>query len=229
MAETILVVEDEAELAELIRRFLERRGFQVVLAFNGTEGWHKFQEHQPDLVILDLMLPDIDGLEVCRQIRAVSTVPILILTARAAVEERVEGLKLGADDYIVKPFSMEELLARIDAHLRRVRLPPPGKRIYWRFGEGALLIDPQYPRVILHGEERLLTETEHRLLCYLAERAGQTLSPEEIARNVWPDGSVDPQNVKWYIWRLRQRIEPDPDQPRFLLTERGHGYRFALG
>jgi two-component system response regulator VicR len=193
MAETILVVEDEAELAELIRRFLERRGFQVVLAFNGTEGWQKFQEHQPDLVILDLMLPDIDGLEVCRQIRAVSTVPILILTARAAVEERVEGLKLGADDYIVKPFSMEELLARIDAHLRRVRLPPPGKRIYWRFGEGALLIDPQYPRVILHGEERLLTETEHRLLCYLAERAGQTLSPEEIARNVWPDGTWIPR------------------------------------
>ncbi|HXF69395.1 MAG TPA: response regulator transcription factor [Thermoflexus sp.] len=229
MAETILVIEDEVELAELIRLFLERRGFQVLLAFNGTEGWQRFRESQPDLVILDLMLPDIDGLEICRQIRSVSTVPILILTARTAVEERVEGLKLGADDYIVKPFAMEELLARIEAHLRRVRLPPPGKRIYWRFGEGALLIDPQYPRIILNGQERLLTETEHRLLCYLAERAGQTLTPEEIAREVWPDGSVDPQNIKWYIWRLRQRIEPDPEQPRFLLTERGIGYRFALG
>ncbi len=229
MAETILVIEDEVELAELIRLFLERRGFQATLAFNGMEGWHRFQESQPDLVILDLMLPDIDGLEVCRQIRSVSTVPILILTARTAVEERVEGLKLGADDYIVKPFAMEELLARIEAHLRRVRLPPPGKRVYWRFGEGALLIDPQYPRVILNGEERPLTETEHRLLCYLAERAGQTLTPEQIARDVWPDGSVDPQNIKWYIWRLRQRIEPDPEEPRFLLTERGIGYRFALG
>lgn len=229
MAETILVIEDEVELAELIRRFLERRGFQVILAFNGTEGWQRFQESQPDLVILDLMLPDIDGLEICRQIRGASTVPILILTARTAVEERVEGLKLGADDYIVKPFAMEELLARIEANLRRVRLPPPGKRVYWRFGEGMLLIDPQYPRAILNGEERPLTETEHRLLCYLAERAGQTLTPEQIAREVWPDGSVDPQNIKWYIWRLRQRIEPDPEQPRFLLTERGIGYRFALG
>ncbi len=229
MAETILVIEDEVELAELIRLFLERRGFQVTLAFNGTEGWQRFQESQPDLVILDLMLPDVDGLEICRQIRSASTVPILILTARTAVEERVEGLKLGADDYIVKPFAMEELLARIEAHLRRVRLPPPEKRVYWRFGEGALLIDPQYPRVILNGEERPLTETEHRLLCYLAERAGQTLTPEQIARDVWPDGSVDPQNIKWYIWRLRQRIEPDPEQPRFLLTERGIGYRFALG
>ncbi|WP_376789094.1 response regulator transcription factor [Thermoflexus sp.] len=229
MAETILVIEDDVELAELIRLFLERRGFQVVLAFNGTEGWQRFQEGQPDLVILDLMLPDIDGLEICRRIRGISTVPVLILTARTAVEERVEGLKRGADDYMVKPFAMEELLARIEAHLRRVGLPPPGKRVYWRFGQGALLIDPQYPRVILNGEERWLTETEHRLLCYLAERAGQTLTPEQIARDVWPDGSVDPQNIKWYIWRLRRRIEPDPEQPRFLLTERGFGYRFALG
>ncbi|MDW8065949.1 MAG: response regulator transcription factor [Anaerolineae bacterium] len=229
MSEVILIIEDEVELAQLIRLFLERRGFEVILAFNGTEGLQRFQESQPDLVILDLILPDVDGLEICQQIHAASTVPILILTARTAVEERVKGLKLGADDYIVKPFVMEELLARIEAHLRRMRLPPPVKRVYWRFGGGMLLIDPQYPRAILNGEERPLTETEHRLLCYLAERAGQTLSPEQIAQEVWPDGDVDPRSIKWYIWRLRQRIEPDPEQPRFLITERGIGYRFALG
>jgi DNA-binding response OmpR family regulator len=228
MAETILVIEDDPLQADVVRLLLEHNGFQPVIAIDGVEGLRRLYETQPDLVVLDLMLPNMDGWEVCRRIREMSTVPIVIMTSRNSDEEKIKGLRLGADDYIVKPFNPPELAARVSAVLRRTHLPPPAKSSVMRFAGGDLIIDPANLSVMVDGRPVELTPTEHRILLFLAEHPGQIISVEEIFTAVWGfDTDVNVNNVKWYVWRLRQKLDGDTEQSRFIFTERGAGYRFT--
>jgi two-component system, OmpR family, response regulator VicR len=228
MPETILIIEDDPLQADVVRLLLEHHGFDIVLAGDGVEGLRKLYEVQPDLVILDLILPHMDGWAVCRRIREMSTVPIIIMTSRRSDEEKVKGLRLGADDYVVKPYNPQELIARVGAVLRRTRLPPPSKNTVMRFGGGDLIIDPANLSVIVDGAPVELTPTEHRILLYLAEHPGQVVSIEDIFTNVWGfDTDVNVNNVKWYVWRLRQKLEGPDGATRFIFTERGAGYRFT--
>jgi DNA-binding response OmpR family regulator len=228
MAETILIIEDDPLQAEVVCLLLEHQGFNPVHALDGAEGLRRLYDVQPDLVILDLMLPQIDGWEVCRRIREMSTVPIIMMTSRRSDEEKVKGLRLGADDYVVKPFNPQELMARIGAVLRRTRLPPPSKNTVMRFGGGDLIIDPGSLTLILDGNEVELTPTEHRILLYLAEHPGQVVTIEDIFTAVWGfDTDVNVNNVKWYVWRLRQKLDGENGPSRFIFTERSVGYRFT--
>jgi DNA-binding response OmpR family regulator len=228
MAEMILIIEDDPLQAEVVRLLLEHNGFEVAHALDGAEGLRKLYEIQPDLVVLDLMLPQIDGWEVCRRIREMSTVPIVIMTSRKSDEEKVKGLRLGADDYVVKPFNPQELAARIQAVLRRTRLPPPSKNTVMRFAGGDLIIDPASLTVIVDGMPIELTPTEHRILLYLAEHPGQVVTIEDVFTSVWGfDTDVNVNNVKWYVWRLRQKLDGENGAARFIFTERGAGYRFT--
>jgi DNA-binding response OmpR family regulator len=229
MAEMILIIEDDPLQADVVRILLEHGGFNVVHAIDGIEGLRRLYEIQPDLVVLDLMLPQVDGWEVCRRIREMSTVPIIIMTSRRSDEEKVKGLRMGADDYVVKPFNPQELAARIQAVLRRTRLPPPSKTTVMRFSGGDLIIDPGNLTVVVDGKPLELTPTEHSILLYLAEHPGQVISIEDIFTSVWGyETDVNLNNVKWYVWRLRQKIEGETEPARFIFTERGAGYRFTV-
>jgi len=228
MAEKILIIEDDPLQSDVVQLLLQQDGFDTVNAMDGTEGLRRMYETQPDLVLLDLMLPNMDGWEVCRRIRELSTIPVIIMTSRRSDEEKIKGLRIGADDYIVKPFNPQELAARVHAVLRRTRLPPPSKSAVMRFVGGALIIDPKSPTIIRDGTPIELTPTEHRIVMYLAENPGRVLSVEEIFTNVWGyETEVNLNNVKWYIWRLRQKLEGENEKPRFIFTERGAGYRFT--
>ncbi len=174
-------------------------------------------------------MPGMSGIEVCQEIREQSTVPILFLTARGHVQDLVEGLNAGADDYLVKPFNVQELQARIEALLRRARMPhdPQEVRVL-RFGNGELVINRDAHQVFVRGRPVHLTPTEYRLLLYMAERAGRILSVDTLYNAVWSyESDADPKIVRWYIWRLRQKVEPNPDEPRYITTEPGIGYRFS--
>jgi len=229
VAERILAIDDDHLLLQLIQRSLESAGYEVTIACDGQGGLQQFHEIQPHLVILDVMMPHMDGWETCRRIREISTVPIIMLTALGSHQDIVKGLKTGADDYLVKPFHPEELQARVDAVLRRLRMPPPASDSSpLRFGSGNLIIDPSNRQVMVSSQVIDLTPTEYDLLLFMARRAGRILSTDVIFDNVWPyDADAGPDSVKWYIWRLRKKIETDPRNPRYILTERGIGYRFA--
>jgi two-component system KDP operon response regulator KdpE len=229
VAERILAIDDDYLLLQLIQRSLESAGYEVTIALDGQNGLQQFHEKQPHLVILDVMMPHIDGWETCRRIRDVSTVPVIMLTALGSHQDIVKGLKMGADDYLVKPFHPEELQARVEAVLRRVRMPAPAAETSpLRFGGGDLIIDPANHQVMVQRKAIDLTPTEYDLLLFMAKRAGRILSTDVIFENVWPyDADAGPDSVKWYIWRLRNKIEKDPRNPRYILTERGIGYRFA--
>ncbi len=223
----LLIVDDDAKLVEALKLYLRNAGYGVITAADGLEGLQKMYAYQPDLIILDIMMPRMDGWEACRRIREVSDVPIIILTARGQEDERVRGLKLGADDYVAKPFSLKELEARVEAVLRRTRLPPPTKGAVL-YSDGELVIDSERGEVSRGGEPVKLTATERRLLFYLAENAGRVLTHEQLLERVWGPEYIDETDyVKLYVWRLRQKIEEDPRHPRYILTERGIGYRFA--
>jgi DNA-binding response OmpR family regulator len=225
----LLVIDDDHNLVEAIELYLNRVGYDIVTAADGLQGMQQMYSQRPDLIILDVMLPRMDGWETCRRIREISDVPIIMLTARGQESDRVMGLKLGADDYVAKPFSLKELEARVEAVLRRTRLAPPDKgRIL--YADDELVIDSERLEVSQRGERVQLTGTEQRLLFYLAENAGRVLANEQILEAVWGAEYVNEVDyVKLYIWRLRQKIEEDPQQPRYILTERGIGYRFAKG
>jgi DNA-binding response OmpR family regulator len=228
MAETVLVIEDDLLQADVVKLLLEYNGYEVVVARDGSEGMRRLYEIQPDLVLLDLLLPKLDGWEVCRRIREMSVVPIIIMTSRRSDEEKIKGLRLGADDYVVKPFNPQELVARVGAVLRRTRLPSPSKTSVKRFGDGSLIIDMANLTVLVDGKTIELTPTEHRILIYLAEHPGQIVTIEDIFTTVWGfDTDVNVNNVKWYVWRLRQKIEGNTEDARFIFTERGTGYRFT--
>ncbi len=223
----ILVAEDEVTLRDFITRNLRARGFEVVEAGNGLEAMAQWEREQPHLLILDIMMPHMDGLEVCRRVREHSAVPIIVLTALDAESDKVAALDLGADDYLTKPFGVEELLARVRAVLRRAQWDsvPPASGIK-RYGQ--LEIDLPGHVVRLRGEEVRLTPTEFALLEQLVTNADKLLTHRILLQKVWgPEYGGEAEYLRVYMNRLRQKLESDPARPQLLLTEPGVGYRFA--
>lgn len=222
---TILIADDDHSLRELIRFSLEAENYRVIQATNGTECLNLVRQHRPDLVIMDVIMPQMDGIETCAQLRRFSQVPVLMLTAKKIQSEDViTGLDKGADDYIIKPFIMDELMARIRAILRRI---PRSKRILFA-GSRAIQIDQQKREVFVRGKVMDLTPTEYQILLTLAESAGQVVEHNQILRTVWgEDNSKNTEHLKVFVWHLRQKIEKEPRSPEFLLTEWGVGYRLT--
>jgi two-component system KDP operon response regulator KdpE len=228
MQASILVIEDDPVQLQIIRDALEVVNFTTISAPDGAEGLRRLYQHQPDVVILDVMMPNLDGWQVCQRIRELSTVPIIFITVKGSHEDRVKGLKLGADDYIVKPFVPAELQARVEAVLRRSYMAPPDKRRTLRFGNGDLIIELEGRGVMVRGDAVDLTLAEYRLLTFMAQRPNRVLSVDDLSAALWPDApDTNLDNVRWHVWRLRRKIERDPRHPQYILTERGLGYLFA--
>jgi Response regulators consisting of a CheY-like receiver domain and a winged-helix DNA-binding domain len=234
MNERILVVEDEPALRDTLEWNLRHEGYPVKTAADGIAGLQAAREWKPDLLILDLMLPGMDGLEVCRQLRKDTNFPILMLTARESEIDRVVGLEVGADDYITKPFHMRELLARVKAQLRRVRLIREEKTslsteetpLEEPIVCGDLTINPARGEVLRAGKALSLKPKEYELLLFFARHRGQMLSREQILQRVWGwEYTGDSRTVDVHVGRLREKIEPDPATPARLVTVRGGGYR----
>jgi two-component system response regulator VicR len=225
MQPKVLIIDDDDDLQLLLSNTLESRGYDVVTASSGPEGLRLFHQEQPDLVLLDVRMPEMDGWEVLERLRQLSTVPILMLTAIHGVPSRVRGLSHGADDYLVKPFHQDELAARIEALLRRSQTSVQEPERLLRFDQGALVIDTLSRRVVVRGEDIRLTPTEYRFLCYLAQNAGTVLTYSQILDNVWgADYEGGDKNVKVYALYLRRKIEEDPQDPRYILSKWGVGY-----
>ena len=223
----ILIVDDDPYLLDLMTHVFGRRQAHVYTAADGAEGLRQFYAHRPDLVLLDLMMPDVSGWQVCRQIRQRSDVPVIMLSALGRNEQVVRGLDCGADDYVTKPFNLEVLLARIRAALRRSALAEQAEERPATYNDGYLTVDLERRHVLVKGEPVRLSPTEYGLLAYLVKNADQALTYRRILEAVWGpayQGCVD--HVYVYISRLRQKLEPDPAKPRYLLTEHGVGYRF---
>lgn len=226
-AKRLLVAEDEAALRDFIARNLRARGFEVLEAENGLEALALWEREQPHLLVLDVMMPRMDGLEVCRRVRERSTVPIVVLTALDAERDKVAALDLGADDYLTKPFGVEELLARVRAVLRRTQwdaLPPAaGVRRY-----GELEVDLEGHSVRLRGEEVRLTPTEYALLEQFVMNPGKLLTHRMLLQRVWgPEYGDETEYLRVYVGRLRRKLERDPAAPKLLMTEPSTGYRFS--
>ncbi|MBN1137409.1 MAG: response regulator transcription factor [Anaerolineae bacterium] len=225
--ETILLVDDEQAIVEPLRYHLEREGYAVIVAHDGEAALSRARADDPDLIVLDLMLPKLDGWEVCRILRQESTTPIIMLTARDEESSKVLGLNLGADDYLTKPFSFQELLARVRALLRRVAYErtTPGEAV---IRIGAVALDTQAHRVSLEGETLQMTQMEYKLLQTLMERSGHVVRRNDLMDRVWGiDWIGDTHTLDVHIRWLRQKIEPEPGRPRYIQTVRGVGYRFA--
>jgi two-component system KDP operon response regulator KdpE len=225
MAARILIVDDEPNIIATVGPLLRARGYDVLSAMSGRAALQAVERDKPDLIVLDLGLPDIDGVEVCRRVRHTASVPILILSARGAEGDKVSALDAGADDYVTKPFGAEELLARIRATLRRVDNPsPPSEPIV----RGNLVIDRERFRVLREGEEVRLTPKEFELLTFLALHPGRVLTHRAILKAVWGSHVVDqPEHLRVLVGLLRKKIEPNPSSPKYILTEPWVGYRFA--
>ena len=224
---TILIIDDDTVLLSLLRQSLERAGYAVETAANGLNGLQRAYDVHPDLVVLDVMMPRMDGWEVCARLREVSQVPIIMLTAKDQEGDKLRGFRLGIDDYVTKPFSFAELAARVGAVINRARQAPPATlpRV---FAHGDLLIDLERLRVSKSGQPISLTPTEFRLLAMLVENAGRVLTHQQLLDHVWGyEDAGDTGYVKRYVWYLRQKLEDDPNNPRYILTERGFGYSFS--
>jgi two-component system KDP operon response regulator KdpE len=220
----ILVVDDDRTLLRFVGEYLEREGFQVVLAERGPDALRAVYVERPDLVALDVMMPGMDGWEVCARLRELSDTPVVLLTAKTSEADKLRGFRLGVDDYITKPFSLAELGARVRAILARSVPRREGEPATATFGD--LVMDFTKRKATRSGDELTLTPTEYRLLATLARRAGQAVSQEDLIREVW--GEYREQGwsaLRRYIWFLRQKIEPDPENPKHLITVRGFGYR----
>lgn len=221
----ILVVDDEKPLREFVARNLSVRGYEVFKAANGVEAMAIFQTEPLDLIILDLMMPHMDGLEVTQRVRRVSTVPIIVLSALDEERDKVTALDLGADDYLTKPFGVEELLARVRVALRRAKwsvAPAPAEML--RVGD--IEMDVESGRVTVKGEPVKLTRTEFDLLHYFMRHVGKVLSHRRILQQVWgPEYGDEVEYLRVYVGRLRRKLEQDPAHPRHILTEHGIGYR----
>ena len=227
MGGTILVVEDDQKTAALVVLYLEREGFQTIVAHDGRQALELARRHKPNFVILDLMLPVLDGWEVCRQLRQLSDVPILILSAREEEIDRVSGLTLGADDYVVKPFSPRELVARVKAILRRGRM---GRTDQTRIlSHEGLVLDLEKHKVTLNGHSVTLTPHEFNLLQTLMSAPGKVFTRYELLAGLYPrdEVAVIDRVIDVHIGKLRQKIEKDPSNPTYVLTVRGVGYQFA--
>jgi DNA-binding response OmpR family regulator len=227
LAATVLIVEDDPDTVNLVRLYLRRDGYKVLSAPDGREGLKLAQDAGPDLVVLDLMLPGMDGLEVCRELRRDSNVPIIMLTARVEEEDRLEGLNLGADDYVTKPFSPRELAARVRAVLRRTARDAAEEGPL-RLVVGDITVDLE-KRTVQSGEDRVkLTPTEYRLLVLLMREPGRTFSRDQIIDRVFGyDFDGFDRTVDAHVSNLRSKVEADPDKPRYLQTVYGVGYRFG--
>ena len=222
----ILVVDDERRMARFIRLNLEHDGFRVTEAYDGTQAMDRLRTSLPDLVLLDVMLPDFDGFEVLKMIRSLSQVPVIMVTAKSEEEERIRGLELGADDYVTKPFSPRELVSRVRAVLRRTEMTSESTHGLIEVDQH-LKLDFDRHEVWLDGRLVNLRPTEYRLLYYLVQNAGWVVSHDQILTNVWGYEYRDqPHYVRLYINYLRQKLESDPANPNYILTERGLGYRF---
>ncbi len=222
----LLIIDDDARLTDAMTVFLARRGYDVDVAHSGADGLARFAGRPPHLVILDVMMPGMDGWDVCRRLRAQANVPIIMLTARDSENDRVMGLRMGADDYVTKPFSLKELEARVEAVLRRAQTPPAPSLVI--HDDGYLRLETGSMQVTAAGKPVRLTATERRLLFLLAQNAERVVTIDEILRQVWgPEYDGQSDYVKLYVWRLRQKVEPDPAAPRYVQTERGLGYRFV--
>jgi len=223
----ILLVEDEEALAESVRYSLEREGYSVTVARDGRRAIERFRAEPPDLVILDLMLPELSGLDVCRLLRQESTVPIIMVTAKDSESDKVAGLELGADDYVTKPFSVRELVSRVRAHLRRVHMsaPVPTEEI---LRGGPVEMDVTRHEVRVHDEVVSLPPKEFELLESLLRRKGRLLTREFLIEEIWGHDYVgDTKTLDVHVKRVRRKIEPDPHDPVFLVTVRGLGYKFV--
>jgi two-component system KDP operon response regulator KdpE len=223
----ILVVDDEERMVRFIRLNLEHDGFRVIEAFNGTQAINKIRNSIPDLVLLDVMMPDLDGFEVLKIIREVSTVPVIMLTAKGEENDRVRGLELGADDYITKPFSPRELVSRVKAVLRRTETPSTSMHGLIEVDD-RLKMDFDRREIWVDGKLIKLRPTEYRLLYHLVQNAGWVVTHDQILTKVWGyEYRDEPHYVRLYINYLRKKIEEDPANPKYILTERGIGYRFV--
>ena len=219
----IVIVDDEAPAREMVGDYLKMHGFTVTLCDGGRSLRGAIETSVPDLVVLDLNMPEEDGLSIIRDLKSRTNVPVIMLTATASPIDRVVGLELGADDYIAKPFSPRELVARVKAVLRRFErpLPPSPLKV------GDIAIDPAAMTLTVRGQTVPTTATEFRLLDYFARHLGRVFSRDHLLDSVWRDTSyVTPRSVDVYVRRIREKIEPDPENPRYLRTVRGAGYRF---
>lgn len=222
----ILVVDDEPRMIRFIRMNLELEGYQVVEAKNGIQALEQLRQHLPDLVIMDVMMPEMDGFETLRMLREISTVPVILLTVKADEEDRIHGLELGADDYITKPFSPRELNSRVNAVMRRAEWPARPPRTILQIDD-RLSVDFNRHQVIVEGERIDLRPTEYRLLNHLIQNAGWVVPHETLLAKVWGYEYRDETHyLRLYINYLRKKIEEDPSNPQYILTERGVGYRF---
>lgn len=225
---TILVVDDEEKIVEVLQSYLEKEGFRVVSAYGGNEALREFDRHAPMLVILDLMLPDLSGEEVCRAIRKKSRAPILMLTAKTEEEDILKGLAIGADDYVVKPFSPRQVVARVNAILRRTLSEAVPIVDEYSFRDRELVLDNLRHEVLLNGGQVSLTPNEFRLLLTLVKYPTKTFTRDElIAMALGDDFDGYDRVIDTHIKNMRQKIEPDPKKPRYILTVHGVGYKFG--
>ncbi len=224
---SILLVDDDPKLIRLVRANLESVGYRVLVAMDARSALELVNMEMPDMIILDIMLPEIDGYEFCQQVREFSTVPIIMLTAKVEDVDKVRGLKLGADDYLTKPFSIQELLVRIEAVLRRAGSSEE-TRAPRTFTCGDVSIDVVQRRVMVRGQEVALTLTEYKLLSQLVSNAGRVMLHQELLTRVWGAEYQDElEYLRAYIRHLRQKIEEDPHQPKYILSKPGIGYIFV--
>ena len=222
MTNRVLVVDDDTTLLRFIREYLEKDGFEVSIADRGQKALRQFYQERPEIVLLDVMMPGMDGWEVCARLKELANVPVILLTAKSAEADKLRGFRLGVDDYITKPFSMAELVARINAVLARTRSDGETDTLF----AGAITVDMLKREVRVEDQVLDLTPTEFRLLTTLARRAGEAVSQDDLITEVWGDIRVKSGSaLRRYIWLLRRKIEPDPDNPTRLITVRGYGYR----
>jgi DNA-binding response OmpR family regulator len=223
---TVLVVDDEPRLVDVVRMNLEVEGYRVIEAVSGYEALGRLKQDLPDLVILDVMMPEMDGFETLRRLREVSNVPVIMLTVRQEESDRIRGLEIGADDYLTKPFSPRELQSRIRALLRRTFMPAPARKTRLVV-DNDLTIDFNKHEVWARGQKVTLRPTEYRLLYHLVNNAGRLMTHETLLSKVWGHEYRDESHyLRLYITYLRQKLERDPAHPKYILTERGVGYRF---
>ena len=224
MGATILVIDDDATLVEIIGDHLRKNGYEPLAALSGPQGLKLARIRNPALVILDVMMPEMDGWEVCRQLRSESSAPVIMLTAKGEEVDKLRGFRLGVDDYVTKPFSFAELIARVGAVLNRAS---GALTAVHRLESGDLVIDYDQRRVFIGGQLVDLSAREYHLLEALARHHQRPISTETLLQEVWGDEYAgEPDHVKHYIWALRKKIETDPGDPKHILTEHGFGYRF---
>jgi len=226
---TVLIIEDELPIRRFLKPTLQSQGFKVLEAVKGEEGLALASSHNPDIVLLDLGLPDLDGLEVVKRLREWTTVPIIVITARGKEKDKIAGLDAGADDYLTKPFDVGELMARIRVALRHAQRVKLGGKQDPVFETPDFKVDLSARIVTVRGKEVHLTPNEYDLLAFLIRHAGKVVTQKQILQEVWGPASGDQvQYLRIYVYQLRQKIEADPDRPRYIVTESGVGYRLKI-